>query len=68
VQKLDWRAFGVPDSGAIAELGPKDQISAGEGIWLIRKNPMTITKSAVMPPLQTNGTTAVVIHNGWNII
>ncbi len=68
VQKLDWRAFGVPDSGSITELGPQDQISPGEGVWLIRKNALTITKAAIMPALQTNGTTPIAVHNGWNII
>jgi phosphodiesterase/alkaline phosphatase D-like protein len=68
VQKFDWRAFRVPDSGLLTELGPLDQLNVGEGVWLIRKNTLSITKSSTMPPLQTNGAFPIQIHNGWNVL
>ncbi len=68
MQEFDWRAFRVSDAGLLAELKPQDQLNAGEGVWLIRKNPLSITKSSTMPPLQANGTFAIQIHDGWNIV
>jgi phosphodiesterase/alkaline phosphatase D-like protein len=67
-QKFDWRAFRVPDSGLLTELDPVDQMKVGEGVWLIRKNTLSITKSPTMPPLQANGAFPIQIHAGWNII
>ena len=67
-QKFDWRAFRMPDSGVLTELGPQDQIGIGEGIWLIRKNTLSIKKSAAMPGVQANGAFPILIHSGWNII
>jgi phosphodiesterase/alkaline phosphatase D-like protein len=67
-QKFDWRAFRVSDSGLLAELGPLDQINVGEGVWLIRKNTLSIAKSPTMPPLQVNGAFPIQIHNGWNVV
>ena len=68
LQKFDWRAFRVPSSGVLTELGPLDQMNAGEGVWLIRKNTLTITKSTTLPPLLANGAFPVQVHSGWNII
>jgi phosphodiesterase/alkaline phosphatase D-like protein len=68
MQKFDWRAFRVPDSGLLTELGPLDQMNVGEGVWLIRKNTLGITKSPTLPPLQANGAFPIQIHNGWNIV
>jgi phosphodiesterase/alkaline phosphatase D-like protein len=68
VQKFDWRVFRVPDSGLMTDLGPLDQINVGEGVWLIRKNTLSITKSPTMPPLQANGAFPIQIHSGWNIV
>jgi hypothetical protein len=67
-QKYDWRAFRDPGSGSFAELGASDQVNVGEGVWLIRKNTLSITKSPTMPPLGSNGTFSITIHNGWNIV
>ena len=67
-QIFDWRAFRMPDSGVLTELGPQDQIGIGEGIWLIRKNTLSIKKSAAMPGVQANGAFPILIHSGWNII
>ncbi len=68
MQKFDWRAFRVPDSGLLTELGPPDQMNIGEGVWLIRKNTLSITKSLPLPPLQADGAFPIQIHNGWNIV
>jgi hypothetical protein len=68
LQKFDWRAFRVPGTGLTAEMKPEDQLNAGEGVWLIRKNAINITKSTTMPPLQANGTVPIQIHAGWNIV
>jgi hypothetical protein len=68
MQKFDWRAFRLPDSGLLTELGPLDQINVGEGVWLIRKNALSLTKSPTLPPLQANGAFPIQIHNGWNIV
>jgi phosphodiesterase/alkaline phosphatase D-like protein len=68
LQKFDWRAFRVPDSGVLTELGPQDQMNAGEGVWLLRKNTLSITRSLVPPALQANGVFPIQIHSGWNIV
>jgi len=68
VQKFDWRAYRIPVSGALTELDPQDQINVGEGIWLIRKNTLSISKSATMPAVQSNGAFPITLHSGWNII
>jgi len=67
-QDFDWRAFRVPDSGLLTELAAQDQMNTGEGVWLIRKNTLSITKSPTMPPLQSNGSFPIGIHSGWNIV
>jgi phosphodiesterase/alkaline phosphatase D-like protein len=68
LQKFDWRAFRVPDSGLLTELGPMDQMNIGEGVWLLRKNTLGIAKSPTLPPLQANGAFPIQIHNGWNVV
>ena len=68
VPKFDWRAFRIPASGVFTELGPQDQIGVGEGIWLIRKYPLSANKSGAMPAVQSNGAFPITIHSGWNII
>ena len=68
LQKFDWRAFRLPDSGLLTDLGPLDQINVGEGVWLIRKNTLSIAKSPTMSPLSANGALPIQIHNGWNIV
>ncbi|HMK37760.1 MAG TPA: T9SS type A sorting domain-containing protein, partial [Bacteroidota bacterium] len=68
IQGFDWRAFRVPDTGSLTELTPGDQMNTGEGVWLIRKNTLSITKSPTMPPLQPDGTFPVGLHSGWNIV
>ena len=67
-QGFDWRVFLAPDSGVLTELGPLDYVNVGEGVWLIRKNTLAITKSSTMPPLQANGAFPIQIHSGWNIV
>ena len=68
MQRFDWRAFRVSDAGVLTELGPQDQLNPGEGVWLLRKNTLSITRSLVPPPLQANGVFPIQIHNGWNIV
>jgi len=67
-QGFDWRVFRIPANGVAAEMGPSELIAPGEGVWLIRKNPLALSKSDTLPSLQPGGIYPIPLHQGWNII
>lgn len=70
-QLKDWRVFrdnGGSPPNHLTELPPESTFVPGEGYWLLKKGPLTFSRSAVMPRLDTLGTYAIVIRPGWNII
>ncbi|MBI3111896.1 MAG: T9SS type A sorting domain-containing protein, partial [Ignavibacteriales bacterium] len=69
-QKTDWRVY--QDNGASAnfltELASSSSLKAGEGYWLLKKGPFTVSRSVTMPSISSDGTYGIVLHTGWNII
>ncbi len=71
VQKTDWRIF--KDNGKVVpnnlvELSATSLLSAGQGYWLVKKGAFTLSTTATMPQLSPDGTFAIDVVSGWNII
>lgn len=70
-QGTDWRLF--RDNGAptnyLVELPSSFTFVTGEGYWLIAKGSRSfVNQNWLMPPLDQDGTYAIPLDSGWNII
>jgi len=72
-QKIDWRL--LRDNGKdttypayYEDLTAGSLINTGEGYWLLQKTNLVIARTDTLPPLASDGTYAIPLHGGWNMI
>ena len=69
-QKIDWRMY--QDNGAaldyLVELPGAFPLPIGEGYWVLKRGAFTIARQLTMPGVGPDGTAAIPLHPGPNII
>ncbi len=72
-QKIDWRV--LRDNGKdttypayYVDLTADSAFRTGEGYWLLQKKTLVIAREDIFPPLAPDGTYAIALHSGWNMI
>ncbi|HTR99385.1 MAG TPA: choice-of-anchor D domain-containing protein [Bacteroidota bacterium] len=72
-QKMDWRL--LRDTGKdttypayYEDLTAGSLINTGEGYWLLLRSSLVIARTDSLPPLGPDGTYAIALHGGWNMI
>ena len=71
--KVDWRL--LRDNGKdttypayYEDLTAGSTINTGEGYWLLQRSNLVIARTDSLPPLGPDGTYAILLHGGWNMI
>jgi hypothetical protein len=70
-QKADWRVFldnGGSPGNHLGELTAADSMVVGRGYWLLSKNAIHFSDTVTMPLLDVDGSYAIGLQDGWNII
>jgi len=72
-QKTDWRL--LRDNGKdttypayYEDLTAGSALNTGEGYWLLQRSNLVIARTDSLPPLGSDGTFAIPLHGGWNMI
>ncbi len=72
-QNVDWRILretGMDTTypAYYQDLTADSVLRTGEGYWLLSKKTLNVSRTDTLPPLAQDGTFAIGVHQGWNII